>query len=96
MNAQGGNYTFALSDSGKLVRGTGASAQTFSIPTNATTAFAIGTVIWVAQSGAGVVTIGHSGVTLRSVGGAAATTSQYQKARLQKVGTDEWELGFMS
>ena len=51
-------YTFVLSDNGKLVTSNNASAQTLSIPTNASVAFPIGTQIHVARIiGAGQPTI---------------------------------------
>jgi len=97
LNAQTGTtYTFALTDNGKLVTASNASAQTYSIPTNATTAFAIGTQINIIGIGAGVVTIqaASSGTTTVASTGATATApvlrAQYSTATLIKAGTDLW------
>lgn len=97
LNAQTGTtYTFALTDNGKLVTASNASAQTYSIPTNATTAFPIGTQINIIQIGAGQVTIqaASSGTTTVSSTGATATApklrAQYSTATLIKASTDLW------
>jgi hypothetical protein len=97
LNAQTGTtYTFAASDNGKLVTASNAGAQTYSIPTNATTAFPIGTQINIIGIGAGVVTIqaATSGTTTVASTGvvAAAPTlrAQYSTATLIKAGTDLW------
>lgn len=96
-NAQTGTtYTFALTDNGKLVTASNASAQTYSIPTNATTAFPIGTQINIIQIGAGQVTIqaASSGTTTVSSTGATATApklrAQYSSATCIKANTDLW------
>ena len=97
LNAQTGTtYTFALTDNGKLVTASNASAQTYSIPTNATTAFPTGTQINIIQIGAGQVTIqaASSGTTTVASTGATATApklrAQYSSATLIKASTDLW------
>lgn len=97
LNAQTGTtYTFVAGDNGKLVTASNASAQTYSIPTNATTAFPIGTQINIIQIGAGQVTIqaASSGTTTVSSTGATATApklrAQYSAATLIKASTDLW------
>ena len=97
LNAQTGTtYTFALSDNGKLVTASNAGAQTYSIPTNGTTAFPIGTQINIIGIGAGVVTIqaATSGTTtVASTGTVPASPTlrvQYSSATLIKVATDLW------
>jgi hypothetical protein len=90
-NAQTGTtYTLALTDVAKVVSLTNASAITLTIPTNATTAFPLGTQILLYQGGAGQVTIGGAGVTIRSQGSKLKIFGQYGLAGLLKVGTDEW------
>jgi hypothetical protein len=96
-NAQTGTtYTFALTDNGKLVTASNASAQTYSIPTNASVAFPIGTQINIIQIGAGQVTIqaASSGTTTVSSTGTTATAPklrvQYSSATLIKANTDLW------
>lgn len=97
LNAQTGTtYTFALTDNGQLVTASNASAQTYSIPTNATTAFPTGTQINIIQIGAGQVTIqaASSGTTTVASNGATATApklrAQYSSATLIKAATDLW------
>ena len=98
LNAQTGTtYTFVLTDAdNKLVTASNASAQTYSIPTNASVAFPIGCQINIIQIGAGQVTINAvtSGTTtVLSNGGTAAAPklrAQYSAATLVKVATDTW------
>lgn len=90
-NAQTGTtYTLALTDVAKVVSLTNGSAITLTIPTNATVAFPTGTQILLYQGGAGQVTVGGAGVTIRSQGTKLKITGQYAVAGLLKVGTDEW------
>lgn len=90
-NAQTGTtYTLALTDVAKVVSLTNGSAITLTIPTNATTAFPTGTQILLYQGGAGQVTVGGAGVTIRSQGSKLKMNGQYSVAGLLKVGTDEW------
>ena len=97
LNAQTGTtYTFVLGDNGQLVTASNASAQTYSIPTNASVAFPVGTQINIIQIGAGQVTIQAvtSGTTtVASTGGTATAPklrAQYSSATLIKAATDLW------
>jgi hypothetical protein len=97
LNAQTGTtYTFVLADNGKLVTASNASAQTYSIPTNASVAYPIGTQINIIQIGAGQVTINAvtSGTTTVSSTGATATApklrAQFSSATCIKANTDLW------
>jgi hypothetical protein len=92
----GSTYTLALSDSYQvLVTQSNASANAIKIPTNATAAIPIGSVITVLNIGAGTCTISAvtSGTTtVLSAGATAAspTLAQYKSAALIKTGTDAW------
>ena len=93
----GTTYTFILTDANnELITASNASAQTYSIPTNASVAFPIGCQINIIQIGAGQVTIQAvtSGTTtVLSNGGTAAAPKlrvQYSSATLIKVATDTW------
>ncbi len=97
LNAQTGTtYTAVSSDQySKLVTQSNASASTFRIPTNATTAFPIGTVLNIINIGVGLCTINAvtSGTTtILSAGAVAAapTLAQYKAASCIKTGTDTW------
>ena len=88
-------YTFVIGDANnELITANNASAQTYTIPTNASVAFPIGAQINVIQIGAGQVTFaGASGVTLASAGATSAspkTRVQYSCVSLIKVATDTW------
>ena len=93
----GTTYTFALQDANnELITASNASAQTYSIPTNASVAFPIGAQINIIQIGAGQVTINAvtSGTTSVLSNGATAAAPklrvQYSSATLIKVATDAW------
>ena len=98
LNAQTGTtYTFVLTDAdNKLVTASNASAQTYSIPTNANVAYPVGSQINIIAIGAGQVTIQAvtSGTTtVLSNGGTAASPKlrvQYSSATCIKVATDTW------
>ena len=89
INVQTGTtYPFVLTDQGKLVTANNASAQTYTIPTYATVAYPVGTVITVLSLGAGLVTVvGASGVTLNP---SSATLSQYEAASLVNIANNSW------
>ena len=72
-----------------------ATAIAFKIPTNATTAFPIGTVLTVLNIGVGTCTISAvtpGTTTVLSAGATAAspTLGQYKSAACIKTGTDAW------
>lgn len=96
INAQTGTtYTFVAADSfNTLVTLTNASAIAVTIPTNATTAFPVGTVLNFSQNGAGQVTVsGASGVTITSVGATAATPKtrvQYSAGSAIQTSANNW------
>lgn len=97
LNAQTGTtYTAVSSDQYQvLVTMSNASANAFKIPTNASVAFPVGTVITVMNIGAGACTVSAvtSGTTtVLSAGATAAAPSiaQYKSAACIKTGTDAW------
>ena len=92
INAQTGTtYTAVLTDDGKLVTMSNASANTITIPPNSGVAFGIGTQINIAQLGAGATTIvAGSGVTLNSAGAKLKLDAQYAVATCVKTDTNAW------
>ena len=96
LNAQTATYTVVLGDAFKLVTMSVAGANDFEIPTNASVAFPVGTVINVIQIGAGQTTIKAvtSGTTTISSTGATAAEpdlrAQFSAASCIKVATDTW------
>ncbi len=92
INAQtGASYTTVLTDDGKLITVSNASANTLTIPPNSSVAYGIGTQINIAQLGAGQVTItAGSGVTLNSAGAKLKLSAQYAVATCVKTDTNTW------
>jgi hypothetical protein len=97
LNAQTATYTVVLTDNrNNLVTMDVATANDFLIPTNASVAFPIGSVINVIQIGAGKTTIEAvtPGTTTISSTGATATApelrAQFSAASCIKVATDTW------
>ena len=90
------DYTLVLDDSYQnLIPMDKATAVALNIPTNATAAIPVGTVITVLNKGAGLVTISAvtSGTTtVLSAGAVAAspTLAQYNTAACIKTATDTW------
>jgi hypothetical protein len=95
-DAETASYTAVLANNGQVVTMDNASANTFSIPTNASVAFPIGTQINVIQIGAGQTTIQAvtSGTTtIQSTGASAAAPklrARYSMATCIKAATDTW------
>ena len=93
VNAQTGTtYTLVLTDNTKKITMNNASANTLTIPANASVAFPVGTIIGITQIGAGATTIeGDTGVTLNGVSaGSAAIAAQWSGATITKIATDAW------
>ena len=92
----GTTYTTVLNDNGQIVTMNNASANTLSIPTNASVAYPVGTQINVLQIGAGQTTIQAvtSGTTTILSTGATATApkirARYGMATCIKAATDTW------
>jgi hypothetical protein len=97
INSQTATYTAVLADNkNTLVTMNVATANDFLIPTNASVAFPIGSVINVVQTGVGKTTIEavSSGTTTISSTGATAAApelaEQFSAASCIKVATDTW------
>lgn len=89
----GTTYTLALTDLGKTVEFSNASAVTLTVPLNSSVAFPVGTVIPLHQYGAGQVTVVPEGVAIvNGKGGANKISARYGTAYLRKRATNEWEL----
>ena len=92
LNTQAGTaYTAALTDVGKLINFTSGTAIAFTLPANATVAFAVGDQINIYQAGTATVTITPAAtVTVRSSGTKLKTNDQFSVATCIKIDTDEW------
>jgi hypothetical protein len=93
-NAQTGTtYTLVLTDAGKMITMTNASANTLTVPPNSSVALPVNSRIDIIQYGAGQTTIAAgAGVTIFSTGSKLKLTGQYSGASLWKKATDTWVL----
>lgn len=83
------DYTIALTDAGKVVPMNKTGAGTLTIPANVTVPFPVGTVLYVYNMSADLVTVAAAGgVDLRNGG----TVAQYAQVTLRKRATNEWVL----
>jgi hypothetical protein len=95
-DAETASYTAVLANNNQVVTMDNGSANIFSIPTNASVAFPIGTQINVLQIGAGQTTIQAvtSGTTTiqstGTTGAAPKLRTRYSAATCLKAGTDLW------
>jgi hypothetical protein len=90
-SSQTANYTLVLTDANLVIEMNLATANTLTIPPNASVAFPLGSQIEVGQMGAGQTTIaGGSGVTLRAYNNNLKLAGQYAMCSLIKRGTDDW------
>lgn len=92
INAQAASYTLTLADDGKIIEINNASANTVTIPANATVAFPVGTQITIIQTGAGQTSLASAaGVTLnctpQSATNAAKLRAQWSTVTLTKRGS---------
>ena len=91
INAQTASYTAVLTDDGKLITMSNASANTFTVPPNSSVAFGIGTQLNIAMLGAGQTSlVAGSGVTLNSDGAKLKLNAQYAVATCVKTDTNTW------
>lgn len=90
INAQTGTtYTVALDDAGKHITRSNASASTQDLPSNATAAIPIGTIIPITNIGAGAVTFqAGSGATITG----ATVLTQHRRGLMTKVSTNGWNI----
>ena len=92
-NSQVASYTLVLTDDGRLINMTVASANTLTIPPSSSVNFPIGTQILINQSGAGQTTItAGSGVTINATPGLKLRV-QNSLATCIKIATDTWVAG---
>jgi hypothetical protein len=94
--AQTADYTAVIADTYQVLELMNkATAIAYKIPTNASVAFPIGTVLTILNIGAGLCTISAvtpGTTTILSAGATAAspTLAQYKSAACIKTGTDAW------
>lgn len=87
-NQTGTSYTLVLTDVGKTVTLSNASAVAVTIPSNASVAAPLGSIVRFCNLGAGAVTISPAGgVTLN---GGNLTLAQFAAVQIVKLATDTW------
>lgn len=90
-NRQTDSYTLEITDAGKCVEINSADPENLTVPANADVPFPIGTVVYVVQYGAGVLTlVEDTDVTINSLSGYVTSAGQYANIKLHKIGTNEW------
>ena len=91
INAQTASYTAVLTDDGKIITMSVATANNFTVAPNSSVAFGIGTQLNIAQLGAGQTTlVAGAGVTLNSAGTKLKLGAQYAVATCVKTDTNTW------
>ena len=91
LNSQAASYTLVLTDVGKIIPISNASANTVTVPLNSSVAFPVGSVVTLIQTGAGQTTIAATaGVTIQSENNKLKLKAQYATAGLLKTATDTW------
>jgi hypothetical protein len=89
----GTSHTATLANSYGYLSFTNGSAITFTIPPQASVAWADGVTIAWEQSGAGVITItAGAGVTINSRGGLVASAGQFAVGQLKRTALNTWTL----
>lgn len=91
VNAQTGTtYTLVLTDAGKQVTLSNASAVAVTVPLNSSVAFATGVRITLINLGVGTVTVAGAGGVTIAHGSGDLNMAQYGVMVLFKTGTDTW------
>lgn len=87
-----GNYTLASQDAGTVVEVSSSNPVTVTVPNNSAVAFPIGTIIELAQTGTGTLSVtGASGVTIRTAANTSART-QWSTLGVRKRSSNDWIL----
>jgi hypothetical protein len=86
------NYTLVAGDAGAYIRMDVAGANTLTVPEEASVNFPVGTVVQVAQVGAGETTIVAGGASTINTPETLVLRKQWAMASLIKVGADEWDI----
>jgi hypothetical protein len=92
INNQTDSYQLVAGDAGKFITMTKGTANTLTVPKDATINFAVGTYVYVYQGGAGVTTIAPEDgtIVINSVAGNLDISAQYGVAKLVKIAANTW------
>jgi hypothetical protein len=95
-NIQSGSYTLVLSDAGKQIYSTNSAPQTITIPTNASVAFPIGTIITFFNMGSSTITLSTTGVSIFPIGSLTSVSNPRIASgvpmQIVKTATDAWNI----
>ena len=90
INTVTASRTLALGDAGAYLRYDDAVGITLTVPTNASVAFSLGTVVSIRQAGLGqILIVGAAGV---AINGPSSTINQHHTIQIAKIGTDTWDV----
>ena len=92
VNDQTDSYQLVAGDAGKFITMTKGTANTLTVPKDATVNFAIGTYVTVYQGGAGTTTLApeDGAITINSLAGNLDISGQYGVAKLHKIAANTW------
>jgi hypothetical protein len=93
VNPQTASYTAVLADAGNLVTINNASANTFTVPANSSVAFAVGTTLSVAQTGAGQITLTPAGSVTLNTPSSLTTRAQWSTVSMVQIAANVWLVG---
>jgi len=83
------NYTLVLGDRDKIIQMNNTAARTITVPTNASVAFPVGTIVHVANINTGTLTIaGASGATVNEASG--LTLARWESGTLYQRAANNW------
>lgn len=89
--AKTADYTFATTDAGATIELTGATGRTFTVPPQSSVSWQANTMIRVANTSSGTLTIAAgSGVTIVAVGGTLTLPTQNSYGLLWQRSNDQW------
>jgi hypothetical protein len=89
-NLRTANYTLSLSDAGRVVEVNASTTTTVGVPTNATVAFPLGTVIRIRKIGTGDVIVSGTGSVVIDWASTFVVTTRYTVAEIHKRSADLW------
>ena len=89
----GTNYPAVLSDANQIVTMANAASNTFTIPTNASVAFPVGTSLSVIQAGAGTTTLAPAGGVTINTPSSLTTRTQWSTVAVVQIAANVWVAG---
>ena len=95
-NTQSSAYTLVLSDAGKQIYSANSAPQTITIPTNASVAFPIGTIITFFNMGSSTITLSTTGVSIFPIGSLTSVSNPRIASgvpmQIVKTATNAWNI----